>query len=284
MLRYDHEAISCEKNDDHILVDVKSKKDGTVYKIKSKLLLLATGATAGPLKKFQIPHRETPSAVAGRAYYVKRDMPKDEPLHVIWDQNLVPGYGWFFPMKDNIYNVGIGVLTEQYKHNKNINRLFEQFIVENPIAKEILKGAKPLSDFKGAPLRCGLIGAKPSVKRILLVGEAIGTTFNLIGEGVGKAMETGYLAATVAIEALKKNDFSESFLEKYDRELEKLFRKRYRQYAYAQQFSEHPWFINFMFNRANQNPKVKRKMLDVLMEKRLPGELFSYLGMLKTYF
>ena len=48
---------------------------------------------------------------------------------------------------------------------------------------------------KGAPLRCTLEGARYTRPGLLVTGEAAGSTYSFTGEGIGKAFETGMLAA-----------------------------------------------------------------------------------------
>lgn len=58
-----------------------------------------------------------------------------------------------------------------------------------------MRDGQIISPLKGAPLRTGLSGTRFARGGLLGIGECIGSTFPLTGEGIGKAMETGILAA-----------------------------------------------------------------------------------------
>ena len=58
-----------------------------------------------------------------------------------------------------------------------------------------MAGGRWIGPLKGAPLRCSLDGARYSRPGLLVTGEAAGSTYAFTGEGIGKAMETGMLAA-----------------------------------------------------------------------------------------
>ena len=58
-----------------------------------------------------------------------------------------------------------------------------------------MAGGSCMGELKGAPLRCSLDGARFSRPGLLATGEAVGSTYAFTGEGIGKALETGMLAA-----------------------------------------------------------------------------------------
>ncbi|MDP1142592.1 NAD(P)/FAD-dependent oxidoreductase, partial [Klebsiella pneumoniae] len=60
---------------------------------------------------------------------------------------------------------------------------------------ELMRVGELVGDLKGAPLRCTLTGAKWTRPGLIVTGEAAGSTYSFTGEGIGKAMETGMLAA-----------------------------------------------------------------------------------------
>jgi hypothetical protein len=78
----------------------------------------------------------------------------------------------------------------------NLRRFFDAFCeVYAPAGRADARRPVPQGAFKGAPLRCSLRGARFSRPGMLATGEAIGSTYAFSGEGIGKAMETGLLAA-----------------------------------------------------------------------------------------
>ena len=77
----------------------------------------------------------------------------------------------------------------------NLRQVFDAFCELYAPARELMATGTPLGELKGAPLRCSLDGALYSRAGMLATGEAIGSTYDFSGEGIGKAMETGMLAA-----------------------------------------------------------------------------------------
>ncbi len=65
----------------------------------------------------------------------------------------------------------------------------------DPHALELMRNARGVSALRGAPLRTGASGTAFSRPGLLVVGDAAGFTCSCTGEGIGKAMESGILAA-----------------------------------------------------------------------------------------
>ena len=101
-------------------------------------------------------------------------------------------------MPNQTYNLGVGVF-DVAKHRPrekiNLRELFQRLIDVNPMVARLVDEGATLLPLKGAPLRSGLTGTSPSQEGLLICGEAIGTTYGLTGEGIGKAMESGLMAA-----------------------------------------------------------------------------------------
>jgi flavin-dependent dehydrogenase len=113
-------------------------------------------------------------------------------------------------------NVGVGLFLVDGITGDNLKALFQRFLESCDHVREIMRDARPLSEVRGAPLRCSLSGAKPVSDGLLLAGETIGTTYALSGEGIGKAMESGRLAAVAAAEALAAGSFDAATLSRYE--------------------------------------------------------------------
>lgn len=250
--------------------------------IRGKIVVLATGAASKMLAKFGVDHRSQPSAIALRAYYKLRPDVSEETLHIWYEKPILPGYGWIFPMGDNVFNVGAGVFYDAGEEHPNLRELFAEFCSACPVAASMLEGAEPVTELKGAPLRSALTGARASGERLLLAGETIGSTYSFSGEGIGKAMETGRLAAEFAQRALEAGDFSAASLAAYDAELEVRFRDKFKHYEIAQKWLSWEPAINLMTWKANRSRRVMSILEDVVTERRNPTEILSLWGMAKT--
>lgn len=124
---------------------------------------------------------------------------------VVWSRALRPGYGWIFPAPGGCFNIGVGVdVTHTHrtrrktvaKKAQNLRSLFQSFCTHHRPAAELMRTGKLMGPLKGAPLRGNLAGARWTRPGLLVTGEAAGSTYAFTGKGIGKAGETGLLAAT----------------------------------------------------------------------------------------
>ena len=189
------------------VVGARLKVGEASHEIRCDWLVLATGAVPQALIAAGMCERRTPSGIALRGY-VKNDamVGRITALDVVWHRKLRPGYGWIFPCRDGVFNIGVGIA---HSHNTlkdgklgmkdvNLREVFAAFTECYPPARELMAGGVLQGELKGAPLRCTLEGARFSRPGLLVTGEAAGTTYSFTGEGIGKALETGILAAAGA--------------------------------------------------------------------------------------
>ncbi len=122
------------------------------------------------------------------------------------DGNVLPGYGWIFPVGDGRINVGVGLLStfNQWK-SVNTTHLMEAFVDTAPKSW----GISP--ETACAPATGGRLpmafSVGPSVgPTFLVIGDASGAINPFNGEGIAYAYETGRLGAQCVSDALKAND------------------------------------------------------------------------------
>ena len=131
--------------------------------------------------------------------------------------NVVPGYGWIFPMGDGRVNVGVGLLsTEQRWKGANTTHLMDTFVDYAPSSW----GVRPetsLGPATGGKLPMGLSVGPRAGTNVLVAGDAGGVINPFNGEGIAYGYETGRLAAAAVGHALSGE--GEEALAEYDREL-----------------------------------------------------------------
>jgi flavin-dependent dehydrogenase len=267
--------------------DVRYWEDGqlalevarTSQPIRSRVVLLATGAQVGLLRNLGMLSRVAPNAVAIRGY-LRSTAPPCQAM-ISYDRSLVPGYGWIFPMGDGEYNVGVGLFgTPDQAGSTPLRERFSRFLREFPPAHQLIQSGEWLAEPRGAPLRCGLHGSRASDGRaVLAVGETLGTTYPFTGEGIGKAMASAYEAAARVDAALGEGDLSR--LAGFDTELRSQLAWRYRSYATAQNLLAKPLFADAIAWWARRNGRLRRKLAAILQEWRDPVELSSGLGLVR---
>jgi menaquinone-9 beta-reductase len=252
--------------------------------LMARFTLLATGANATVTKAFGLSTALKPNAVAGRAYFkVPASVASGHPqLSIVYERSLCPGYGWIFPGPGRRYNVGVGFFSGGRSETQSLRELWARFTTRFQPAAELVAESEPLGDFRGAPLRVGLQGATLGRPGLLVLGDAAAMTYPATGEGIGKAMESGLLAARLVGDSLRGGHDPESVHRAYDSEFRRQFATRYRAYRTAQSWSSRPWLLNLIASRANRGRFVRRELEALIAETGNPLRLFSVRGLIEA--
>src|SRR5216110_3098534 len=90
------------------VVGAQLKQGDATHEVRATWVLLATGAVPQALLAAGMSDRHTPSGVALRGY-VQNDamVGRIDKLEIVWHRALSPGYGWIFPCRDGVFNVGV---------------------------------------------------------------------------------------------------------------------------------------------------------------------------------
>jgi menaquinone-9 beta-reductase len=188
-------------------VRVKLKATGEVVDVAGRVLVVADGANSriGRLLGAQ-RRREWPMGMAIRGYY--RSEMADDPFiesHLdIRDAegNVVPGYGWIFPLGQGRINVGVGLLsTDRRWKGVNTTKLMETFVDFAPEHWGITP-ASALGEPTGGRLPMGFSVGPRTGRGVIVVGDASGSINPFNGEGISYGYETGRLAAASVAESL----------------------------------------------------------------------------------
>ena len=252
--------------------------------IRARIGIVATGANIRLLRKLNWPAKKEFSAVGLRCY-VRSSFEVDRLIISLipHKKSIVPGYGWIFPMGGHEYNVGYGLTMSRFrKHNINLKRKFNFFIDAFPLARELMRQSDRVTDLRAAALRYDFEGVYPFVDGpIVAAGETIGTTTAFMGEGVGKAMESGQLAAEAISEALESDDLSKLSL--YSQQMESKFKTHYPGYRVAEKWLARPRLNNFVIGRYGKSRHAKEILAGVIAETNKPQEIFSFKGIIKSF-
>jgi flavin-dependent dehydrogenase len=259
--------------------------------VRADWVLLATGAVPQALLAAGMSQRHTPSGVALRGY-VKNDamVGRIDKLEIVWHRAVAPGYGWIFPCRDGVFNIGVGIADshDQHRNGKltkrelNLRQVLDDFTRVYAPARELMEGGTPLGPMKGAPLRCTLEGALYSRAGMMVIGEAAGSTYSFTGEGIGKALETGILAAEALLAGRAAGHADAQVRTAYEAGLRGL-KPRFDLYKRANLVNRHPWLADLLIWRANKSARLLRRMSGVLNETSNPGHLITVKGMVRLF-
>ncbi|HSE96639.1 MAG TPA: geranylgeranyl reductase family protein, partial [Blastocatellia bacterium] len=249
--------------------------------LRAKIVLLATGASIDLASGLGLVDKTGPGAVALRCY-VRSSLVIDR-LVISYDRTITPGYAWIFPLGRGDYNVGCGIrYRESDRARVNLRQAYKDFVESFPLAVELMRQAESVTPLKGAVLRCGLKGARPlGPGNILVMGEMIGATFPFTGEGIGKAMETGEIAADISHRALSSGDFS--CLSEFPDRIERELKPKYRGYILAEDWLSKPWLNDFLSRRVRRSRYLQESVAGIINETADPRKTFSIRGVLRSF-
>ena len=206
---------------------VKAKYQGQPIEIRAKVVIGADGSHSIVAQKIgMFPDFDNTVAVVGRCYYGDVDMEAYNEIH--FDGGVLPGYVWIFPEKDKLANVGLGFTRATYpRDNKTLSQQLDEWIERSPFGEK-LRGKKRIGEFRGWRIPDGIQRMDNYVPGCMLIGDAASMVMPATGEGIGPAMVTGRLAAEIAADALKKNDFSGEFFSQYPRRRDEMYDAKYK--------------------------------------------------------
>jgi digeranylgeranylglycerophospholipid reductase len=140
--------------------------------------------------------------------------PQDE-LYLIMGSKFAPrGYAWVFPRGNGRVRLGVGVLHPD--SNDDARAYLDSIVRDLPQLTAKFKDASPIE------YHTGLFPSEGPLQRfsrdgLLLAGDAGGHGSTLVGEGIRFAIYSGQMAGAVAAEAIKAENPSSAFLERFDK-------------------------------------------------------------------
>ncbi len=186
---------------------------GATGTVRAPIVIVADGGSS----RFSVQlglHRDErrPMGVAVRTYYrsLRSTMGMMEGFLDLRRQDgnvdegeLLPGYGWIFPLDDGLVNVGWGLIsTSHHFRTTNYRATLEQWVAGMPPEWEL----RP-DTMVGKPRSAGLPmghNRRPHVHRgALLIGDAGGMVNPFNGEGISYAIEAATFAAEAADRAIR---------------------------------------------------------------------------------
>ncbi len=212
-------------------VVVKDKATGTTRVIEGRYLLVGDGQNSRIGRALGAQrNREWPMGMALRGYYTsdRHDEPWIDSHLDIRDPkgDVVPGYGWIFPLGDGRVNVGVGLLsTDRAWKGVNTTKLQDYFVAQ--VGDEWgLNESTSCGTPTGGRLPMGLAIGPRRGANTLTIGDATATVNPFNGEGIAYGYESGRLAAAAVGAALAENDASH--LRLYEENLEAAYGDYYK--------------------------------------------------------
>ena len=156
---------------------------------------------------------------AFRQYIGNVDGSANTKLHIWFDDDLLPGYAWSFPLPGNRVNFGFGILRTSDRSTKFMNDTWRNLLTRPHIVEALGADFVPEDRHTAWPIPARINTAVRSSGRVLFIGDAVCATDTLTGEGIGQALETGIAAAEAIIAGSNPSDVRKKYSKRLDQEL-----------------------------------------------------------------
>ncbi|MFI0791665.1 MULTISPECIES: geranylgeranyl reductase family protein [Micromonospora] len=242
---------------------------------RAPLVVAADGVSGRfPLSLGLAKREDRPIGVAVRRYYRSPAKHDDDYLESWLElrskasgDNLLPGYGWIFGLGDGRVNVGLGVLNSSTAFGKtNYRRLLTDWLANTPEDWGMTDEANAEGPILGAALPMGFNRVPHYTRGVMLVGDSGGMVNPFNGEGIAYAMESGELAAEIAVQALARPAGAERerALMAYPQELKARFGGYYRLGGIFVKLIGRPEIMRMATKHGMPHPALMRFVLKLL--------------------
>lgn len=133
-----------------------------------------------------------------RAYADEVQGSAAERLWVWFEEDLLPGYAWSFPLGDGRANVGFGILRGGAISTGAMAQRWSD-LLGRPHVRAALGPTARVGAPRAWPIPARVDRTVLGAGRALFVGDAAAATDPLTGEGIGQALLTGRLAAEAVL-------------------------------------------------------------------------------------
>jgi geranylgeranyl reductase family protein len=255
---------------------VVNRDNGATRELRARYVVVADGANSRFGRALGTSRDRTyPLGMAIRGYFTspRHDEPWIESHLDIRDKagNVLPGYGWIFPLGDGRVNVGIGLLStfNQWKA-VNTSHLMDAFVDYAP-ASWGLSPSTSCGPPTGGRLPMALSVGPHAGPTYLVVGDAGGSINPFNGEGIAYAYETGRLAAESVGLALSTSDGLA--LQTYERRLNETYALYFKVARAFVKIIGHPELMRLLVSTGMRSRTLMEWVLRIMANLLRPDEL-----------
>ena len=134
---------------------------------------------------------------AFRQYWTGVDGLDPNRLEIAFEPDILPGYFWAFPLGDGRANLGFGIARGGKMATKEMRAVWPDMLRRPHIAALLGPAARPEAPHRAWPIPCDVRHPPAAAGRVLFVGDAVAAADPMTGEGIGQALLTGRIAASV---------------------------------------------------------------------------------------
>jgi len=201
---------------------------------------------------------------AFRQYATNVTGPASEKLFVWFDEDLLPGYAWSFPLSGGRANVGFGILRGSKSSPADMKAQWQSLLQRPHVRRALGEKAEMIDRVTAWPIPARVTSATLSAPGVLFVGDAACVTDSLTGEGIGQALLSGKLAAQ-AIGQSTPGDLLASG-RRYERAMHKEFFADHRMSIVLGRILAHPLGAGGALRAANLSDWTRRNFVRWMFE------------------
>lgn len=216
-------------NHSETITGVEWMEGGERQQAFAPLVVDATGATSRLAVQVGAGNRDTKKcALAIRGYFRNVENLTDT-IELYFDDEILPGYYWIFPLSRTTANVGCGTLQNLVTAQRiDLKKRLQRFCEHHPIARDKFTHSSLEGTLKGGKIPLGMdVETTRARNGFLMLGDAAAFVNPVTAEGISYALHSGIMAGEVGVKALEAGDCSAAFLKKFDEQWRTAFGKQF---------------------------------------------------------
>ena len=248
----------------------------TNLNIQTKLLLLATGSDRRVIQSIMPDYPAVSNEGIGIRVYFENLKGSDDKnaIEIHFLKELLPWYLWIFPFSDGSANVGLALPVPLAKKSTlSLKELLLKIIDQYPHLKQRFAEAKMIG--KPGAHRLPYFTGKQQIsgENFMLLGDAAHLLDPFTGEGIGNAIQSGYIAAEVALQCINSGDFSHLATMGYEQKVYEKLGPELELSKRLQKLACQPGLLNMVIGRASKNENARKLLEEMLYNVNTKGKL-----------
>jgi menaquinone-9 beta-reductase len=261
-------------------LSLKESQTGKRTTITAGLLIGADGARSKVRRSLNIPANSDPHTGAAMRIYATAEGSNFAALQLDFMQELLPAYGWLFPIGKTEANIGVGIDLDRYKrkrhHLKEILRRYQAKLGSQIAYDDTSSLAYIL------PYGSELPGLAYPEEQAALIGDAGSMINPLTGEGIYYGMFAGELLGRLLAGAIEKPDFGRAAtaLMEYESQFRRRFKRHFDLNWKIKKKVDNSHWCNMVINACRKDKMVMGELIELMMGDKNDVEFWVFFRIL----